>query len=168
MMDESTQALAARLGELLLARGWRLALAESCTGGGIAAAVTDVAGSSAWFDRAYVVYSASAKQDVLGVPAEMIARFGVVSEEVARAMARAALHRAGVDVALAVTGLAGPSGGSPQCPVGTVCFAWGCPGSMLVARTVHFEGDRHAVRTQAVRFALNALIECLSSCIDPP
>jgi len=167
-MDASTRDLAVRLGELLLARGWRLALAESCTGGGIAAAVTDVAGSSAWFDRAYVVYSAAAKREMLGVPTETLARFGAVSEEVARAMAVGASSRAGAEVALAVTGLAGPGGGSPECPVGTVCFAWVCRGSMLVERTVRFAGDRHAVRVEAVRFALNALIECLSDCGDPP
>lgn len=163
MTDASTFAHAARLGELLRARGWRLALAESCTGGGIAAAVTDIAGSSVWFDRAYVAYSEAAKQAMLGVPAELFAAHGAVSLEVARAMARGAASRAGAEVTLAVTGIAGPSGGAPACPVGTVCFAWITPDFGLEAESVRFPGHRKAVRKAAVHHALSVLIERIAS-----
>jgi nicotinamide-nucleotide amidase len=148
-----------------------MATAESCTGGLIAAACTDLAGSSAWFERGLVTYSNEAKTDLLGVPAELIAQQGAVSEAVARAMVTGALARSRAQVAVAVTGVAGPGGGSASKPVGTVCFAWGLPtdgGPTIGAETVwvkvqtcHFEGDRAAVRLATQAHALGQLLELL-------
>lgn len=157
-MDEI--ALARRVGELLGAARLRLAAAESCTGGWVARALTAVPGSSDWFDRGYVAYSNAAKREDLGVPAETIERHGAVSEETARAMAAGALARSRADVALAVTGIAGPSGGSLAKPVGTVCFAW-ARGSKMRSETRRFEGDRESVRRQSVMRALEGLLESL-------
>ncbi|AGX87951.1 hypothetical protein Cenrod_1871 [Candidatus Symbiobacter mobilis CR] len=142
---------------LLRERGWMLVTAESCTGGGIAAACTDMPGSSDWFDRGYVTYSNRAKIEMLGVDPALIEEHGAVSEAVARAMARGAQERSSVQVALAVTGVAGPAGGTPAKPVGTVWFAWAV-GDRLVAECGRFEGDRSAVRAAAVRHALAALL----------
>lgn len=158
--------LSRTLGERLLARGWLLATAESCTGGGIACAVTDVAGSSAWFDRGFVTYSNAAKQDMLGVPAATLAAHGAVSEATARAMASGALARSAAGVAVAVTGVAGPSGGSPAKPVGTVWFAYALAGGAVHARLHHFDGDRAAVRARTVERALGDLIR-LADGLDP-
>ncbi len=153
------QALAAQL----LARGWMLATAESCTGGLIAAACTDLAGSSAWFERGFVTYSNAAKAQMLGVDAALIAQHGAVSEPVARAMALGALQHAQAQVALAVTGVAGPGGGSADKPVGTVWFAWALPGDApaLHSEVVHFEGDRAAVRQATLHHSLRRLLELL-------
>ena len=155
------------LAESLLRRGWMLSTAESCTGGMIAAACTDLAGSSQWFERGFVSYSNEAKQDMLGVPSAVLARHGAVSEEVAQAMVLGALNHSKAQVAVAVTGIAGPSGGSANKPVGTVCFAWGLPtdvGPTIGAETVwvkvqscHFEGDRAAVRLATQAHALGQL-----------
>lgn len=149
------------LASLLLARGQSLATAESCTGGLIAASCTEVAGSSAWFERGFVTYSNEAKTDLLGVPADLIARHGAVSEEVARAMAAGALAHSRADVAVAVTGVAGPTGGSVAKPVGTVWLAWAQrgrddePDSVAVhAEKMWFPGDRRAVRGATVAHAL--------------
>jgi nicotinamide-nucleotide amidase len=156
-MDTSTSLDQVQLlADALMARSWRLATAESCTGGLIAAACTELAGSSNWFDRGFVSYSNQAKTDLLGVPAALIDAHGAVSEAVVRAMAEGALHRAGVDIAVAVTGVAGPGGGSPDKPVGTVWFAW------ATAHAVHAEvmvwpGDRAAVRAATVAHALSGL-----------
>ena len=152
-------ALAAQLGRLLVDRGWTAATAESCTGGLIAGAITDVAGSSAWFDRGFVTYSNEAKIEMLGVRRETLAEHGAVSEPTAREMAAGALTRSGADIAVAVTGVAGPSGGSPEKPVGLVCFAWACRGGAVEAGTAHFAGDRPAVRAAAVTAALQGLID---------
>lgn len=149
--------LAGALGALLLARGESLALAESCTGGGVGEAVTRVAGSSAWFDRGFITYSNAAKEEMLGVLPETLARHGAVSEPAARAMAEGALRASRAEWALAVTGIAGPGGGSADKPVGTVCFAWARRAGGCVAATRHFSGDRTAVRTQSVAFALEGL-----------
>jgi len=157
-MDEI--ALARRVGEVLRAAGLRLATAESCTGGWVARALTAVPGSSDWFERGYVAYSNAAKREDLGVPAETIERHGAVSEETARAMAAGALARSRTDVALAVTGIAGPSGGSLAKPVGTVCFAW-ARGSNMRSETRRFDGDRESVRRQSVLRALEGLLESL-------
>lgn len=151
--------LAERLGALLLARGEWLAAAESCTGGWLAQSVTAIAGSSAWFDRGFVTYSNAAKSDMLGVPETTLARHGAVSEAVARAMAQGALAHSRADWAVAITGIAGPSGGSPEKPVGTVCFAWASRDGGCAAQTCHFAGDRAAVREQAVQRALSGLVE---------
>lgn len=159
-MDTShTLALVQTLAEHLNARGWRMATAESCTGGLIAAACTELAGSSVWFDRGFVTYSNEAKTDLLGVNAALIAAHGAVSEPVARAMAEGALLRAGVDVAVAVTGIAGPSGGSEDKPVGTVWVAWARRGGITQSRRQVFAGDRAQVRQATCEAALRDLLE---------
>ena len=155
------ESLAADLGGLLLQRGEWLAVAESCTGGWLAQTVTAIAGSSAWFDRGFVTYSNDAKQDMLGVPDTTLARHGAVSEATARAMAQGVLAHSRSDWGVAITGIAGPSGGSPDKPVGTVCFAWSQRDGGCEAQTCRFPGDRAAVREQAVRHALRGLIERL-------
>jgi nicotinamide-nucleotide amidase len=155
-----------KLGERLLARGWLLATAESCTGGGIAAAVTDVGGSSAWFDRGFVTYSNAAKQDMLGVPEATLAAHGAVSEATARAMAAGALARSAASITVAVTGVAGPTGGSPAKPVGTVWIAYALVDGRVHARRYRFDGDRAAVRLATVERALADLIR-LADGLDP-
>ena len=156
----------------LMQRGWMLATAESCTGGMIAARCTDMAGSSQWFERGFVSYSNDAKHEMLGVPTELIDKHGAVSEAVAQAMVLGALNRSQAQVALAVTGIAGPSGGSMDKPVGTVCFAWGLPsdgGPTLGAETAWvkvetclFEGDRAAVRLATLQHAMAQLLFLLN------
>lgn len=146
------------LGQLLLARGQHVTAAESCTGGMISAAITDIAGSSAWFERGYVVYSNIAKQEMLGVPEALIASCGAVSESVVRALAVNARQSTKADWAIAVSGVAGPTGGSDEKPVGTVWFAWSGPGIEETERC-QFAGDRAGVRSQTVEHALTRLIE---------
>lgn len=148
----------ARLAEGLLARGWMMATAESCTGGLIAAACTDLAGSSQWFERGFVTYSNEAKTEMLSVDANLIADHGAVSEVVARAMAHGAVRHSRAQVAVAVTGIAGPAGGSAAKPVGTVCFGFMVDGR-LVSETRRFDGDRAQVRAQTVAHALQRLID---------
>ena len=154
------QDLVATLAERLLARGLMLAAAESCTGGLIAAACTDRAGSSAWFERGFVTYSNAAKTELLGVPDALIAGHGAVSEPVARAMAAGALQRSHAQLAVAVTGIAGPGGGSDAKPVGTVWLAWATPAGVDAERQV-FAGDRAAVRRATVAHALAGLLRRL-------
>ncbi len=144
----------------LQARGWQLTTAESCTGGLIAAACTNLAGSSTWFERGFVSYSNAAKTELLGVPAALIAAHGAVSQEVAEAMASGALTNARAQVAVAVTGVAGPSGGSAAKPVGTVWLAWATP-SGVSSELANFPGDRAAVRLATVQRALQGLLEHL-------
>lgn len=151
--------LAERLGAALRARHWTVATAESCTGGLIAGAITDIAGSSEWFDRGFVTYSNEAKMEMLGVRAETLAAHGAVSEPTAREMAMGALQRSGASIAVAVTGIAGPAGGTPAKPVGLVCLAWARRGAPVEAHTEHFPGDRAAVRAATVDRALEGLIE---------
>jgi len=139
-----------------------LASAESCTGGMIAAACTDLAGSSAWFERGFVSYSNAAKTELLGVPTGLIATHGAVSEAVARAMAQGALAHAHAQCAVAVTGVAGPSGGSADKPVGTVWFAWATPGG-LHSECQRFDGGRAAVRSATVEHSLRTLMDLLHS-----
>jgi nicotinamide-nucleotide amidase len=146
----------ARLAALLLQRHYKLATAESCTGGMIAAACTDLAGSSEWFERGWVTYSNDAKREMLGVDATLIANHGAVSEPVARAMATGALQHARAQVSVAVTGIAGPGGASDAKPVGTVWFAWGLPNG-TTSEVMHFAGDRASVRTATVQHALSRL-----------
>jgi nicotinamide-nucleotide amidase len=145
-----------QLAALLLQRQLKLATAESCTGGMIAAACTDLAGSSEWFERGLVTYSNEAKNEMLGVDAALIATHGAVSEPVARAMAAGALQHSNAQVSVAVTGIAGPSGGSDAKPVGTVWFAWGLPGG-VTSEAQRFDGDRAAVRNATVQHALTRL-----------
>jgi nicotinamide-nucleotide amidase len=149
------------LAERLLSREQWLATAESCTGGLIAAACTELAGSSAWFERGFVTYSNEAKSDLLGVDAELIARHGAVSEPVARAMAEGARTRAGVDWAVAVTGIAGPSGGTPDKPVGTVWLAWAGPDGQVEAWCARFAGERADVRRKTCAAAIQGLLDRL-------
>ena len=153
--------LCGALSGLLLQRGWMMATAESCTGGMIAARCTDLAGSSNWFERGFVTYSNAAKSELLGVPAELMAQQGAVSEAVARAMASGAAQHARVQVSLAVTGIAGPSGGTADKPVGTVWFGWSVGGTVSSERRV-FAGNRAAVREATVQHALQGLLERLS------
>jgi nicotinamide-nucleotide amidase len=157
--------LAERVGRLLLERGEWLAVAESCTGGWLAQSVTAIAGSSAWFDRGFVTYSNAAKLDMLGVPESTLERHGAVSEAVARAMAQGVLTHSRAEWSVSITGIAGPSGGSPEKPVGTVCFAWARKDEGCEAQSCHFSGDRAAVREQSVRFALDGLIDRLGSAL---
>ena len=154
-------ALAERIAARLKARRAMLATAESCTGGWVAQALTAIAGSSAWFERGFVTYSNAAKEEMLGVRAETIARYGAVSEETAREMALGALTHSRADFALSITGVAGPAGGSAEKPVGTVCFAWAAKGAQADAETRHFAGDREAVRRQSVEHVLARLLERL-------
>jgi len=149
-----------QLAGLLLGRGWMLATAESCTGGMIAAACTDLAGSSAWFERGFVTYSNEAKTDLLGVLPSLLREHGAVSEPVVRAMAEGAGQRSLAQVAVAVSGVAGPAGGSADKPVGTVWFAFALDGE-LTSEELRFAGDRAAVRAAAVRHALAGLVSRL-------
>jgi nicotinamide-nucleotide amidase len=158
-VSAATLALAKALGRALAARGWRAATAESCTAGLIAGAITDVAGSSAWFDRGFVTYSNAAKTEMLGVREATLAAHGAVSEAVAREMAEGALARSPADVAVAVTGVAGPAGGTAAKPVGMVCFAWGVRGGAVETATRHFPGDRAAVRAATVAEALAGMLD---------
>lgn len=150
--------LAENLGCQLVERGEWLVAAESCTGGWLAQSVTAIAGSSTWFDRGFVTYSNAAKMDMLGVPESALARHGAVSEAVARAMAQGALVHSRADWSVAITGIAGPGGGSPDKAVGTVCFAWARKDGGCEAQTCLFSGDRASVREQSVRHALKGLI----------
>ena len=159
-MSELTE-LSNKLSRLLLERKKHLAVAESCTGGWLAKCLTDIAGSSDWFERGFVTYSNAAKQDMLGVAAPTLAADGAVSEAVVREMVRGVLVHAPVDIAVAISGIAGPGGGSPDKPVGTVCFAWAERGGGAEAATCHFDGERESVRYQAVQYALVRLIAML-------
>ncbi len=156
--EASLAALSAQLGEALAGLGKRLAVAESCTGGWIAKLITDVPGSSAWFDRGFVTYSNAAKQDMLGVSAQTLRMQGAVSEATVRAMAQGVIAHSLADIAAAVSGIAGPGGGSAQRPVGTVWIAWAQRTNEVQAQCFQFEGDREAVRRQAVREALRGLL----------
>lgn len=158
---DAAEPAARALAAALAARGLTLATAESCTGGLIAAACTAIAGSSDWFERGVVTYSNEAKTELLGVPAATIARFGAVSAEVALAMAEGVLARTPAALALAVTGIAGPGGGSPAKPVGTVWLAWGVRGGVCDTRLLQLGGDRAAIRLQTVLLALEAGVAAL-------
>lgn len=170
--DAQLKRLATEIGGVLNARGWRLTTAESLTGGYIAKVCTGVAGSSAWFDRAFITYSPESKQQMLGLPADLLERSGIVSEAVAAAMASAALARCQADIALAVTGVAGPSGGGASIPVGTVCFAWmdreRLAGSQAPrVETRHFAGTRDQVRRETVHHSLAQLLQLLTAAPAP-
>jgi len=154
-------ALTAQVAEQLLSKKLLLATAESCTGGLIAAACTDLAGSSVWFERGFVSYSNAAKTELLGVPANLIERHGAVSEPVVRAMVEGALRHSRAQVAVAVTGVAGPGGGSPDKPVGTVWFGWATPDGLVTDKRC-FDGDRQQVREATVRHALLRLKQLLT------
>ena len=155
-------ALAERVGRALKSRNLMLATAESCTGGWIAEAVTMVPGSSGWFERGYVTYTYISKREMLGVKGKTLARHGAVAEPVVREMAEGALDRSHAQVAVAVSGIAGPGGGTPGKPVGTVCFAWAAKGGATRAQTVRFAGGREAVRRRSVERALEGVLETLA------
>ena len=155
--DAQIALVVSQLAAQLSTRGWRLALAESCTGGLIAAHCTALAGSSQWFEQGFVTYSNASKTSLLGVPADLIAQHGAVSEPVAAAMAQGALLRSSAQIAASVTGIAGPDGGSADKPVGMVCFGWAM-GHKVITATQLFAGDRAAVRDQAVLHALRQML----------
>lgn len=157
-MDAHLLQLSRRVGAALERRGWMLVTAESCTGGWIAEVVTATAGSSNWLDRGFVTYSNDAKRDMLGVADSTLARHGAVSEETVVEMVRGALESSRADLAVAVSGVAGPGGGTALKPVGMVCLGWGIRGGEATAVTLQFAGDREAVRRQAVIAALDEVI----------
>ena len=160
-MDAELYELAGRVADALKARKLMMAAAESCTGGWIGQAVTMVPGSSNWFDRGFVTYTNEAKQDMLGVSAETLKQFGAVSEQAVREMAAGALARSRAHIAVAVSGVAGPGGGSPDKPVGTVWLAWAEKGGNPTAKSIRFYGDRDRVRRQTVMAALEGLVAML-------
>ncbi len=156
------EALAAEVGARLRERGERLATAESCTGGWVAQCATAIAGSSDWFERGFVTYSNEAKTEMLGVAPDTLARHGAVSPAVALEMATGALRNSHAQWALAITGIAGPSGGTPEKPVGIVCFAWTGPDAFIDCETCHFSGNREDVRRAAVAHTLRGLLARLT------
>lgn len=163
--QRSLEAVAAEVGNLLLGNGQRLATAESCTGGWVAQCLTAIAGSSGWFDRGFISYSNEAKIEMLGVDARLLAAHGAVSEATAAAMALGSLQHSRADWALAITGIAGPAGGSPGRPVGTVCFAWAGPDGQVNTETRRFAGCREAVRAQSVGHALAGVLQRAGRCL---
>ncbi len=162
-MDSELHSLAVEAGRVLKASGRILVTAESCTGGWVAEAVTMVPGSSEWFERGFITYSNLAKQEMLGVQAATLELHGAVSEQTVRQMVAGALARSLGDVALAVSGVAGPGGGTTAKPVGMVCLAWGLRGGKPIAVTRHFPGDREAVRRHSVIAALEGLVKTLQA-----
>ena len=158
-MDDIIE-LAARIGKVLQAKNLLLVTAESCTGGGVSQAITEIAGCSEWFESGFITYSNASKIDVLGVSDALLAQHGAVSEEIAAAMAEGAVANSNAHVAVSVTGIAGPGGAVPGKPVGTVCFGWSMDGNTHTERLV-FAGDRQAIRRQAVTHALQGLLRFL-------
>ncbi len=154
------------LGRALQANNWSMAAAESCTGGWLAKSVTDVAGSSAWFDRGFVTYSNLSKQELLGVLPETLQQYGAVSEATVREMALGALRHSQADCSVAISGIAGPGGATMDKPVGLVWLAWGLRDGMVQARAFHFAGDREAVRAQAVLAGMEGLLGMLQRFSD--
>ena len=161
MTEDDVTALARTLGRKCLRKRVVVATAESCTGGGVATAITRISGSAKWFDRAFVTYSNDAKREMLGVAPRTLKRYGAVSEEVACEMALGALRASPADLTVAITGIAGPTGGSRAKPVGLVWFAWAARGQLVQARRFHFAGDRVAVRMQSVAVAIQGLTDLL-------
>lgn len=153
--------LAEQVGQCLFSRQYRLVVAESCTGGLLAATITSVPGSSAWFERGFVTYTNQAKSELLGVSEVCLTRYGAVSEETAQAMADGAWQASPADLSIAITGIAGPAGGTEQKPIGTVCFAWAGEGIGLLSEQKKFSGDRQAVREAAVQYALQKVLQLL-------
>ena len=157
----TAQVMAERLGQALLTAQQMLVTAESCTGGGIAWLVTSIAGSSQWFERGIVAYSNAAKQELLAVSNDVLTTYGAVSEQTAAAMASGALENSHADFSVAVTGIAGPDGGSEEKPVGTVCFGWSRRDGETRTTRVVFEGDRQQVREQAILLAIEGLLDMI-------
>jgi nicotinamide-nucleotide amidase len=165
MAADALTTLATLVGQALRKHRASLAAAESCTGGGIGEAVTRISGSSEWFERGFVTYSNEAKTEMLGVAQATLKEFGAVSEQTALEMASGALKHSHATLALAVTGIAGPTGGSAEKPVGTVCFAWADRKGKLAGEIRHFDGDRDAVRRQTVIYALQGLLRLLDGAL---
>jgi nicotinamide-nucleotide amidase len=161
MTEDDVTRLARRLGVLAKKRKIDVVTAESCTGGGVATAMTRISGSAKWFERGFVTYTNVAKMEMLGVSRDTLKKHGAVSEEVAIEMARGALKHSHADISVAITGIAGPTGGSKRKPVGTVHFAWGVRGGPVQARRFRFGGDRVAVRLQSIYVAIQGLIDLL-------
>jgi nicotinamide-nucleotide amidase len=161
MTEDDVTRLARALGRACERRGVDVVTAESCTGGGVATAITRISGSSGWFERGFVTYTNVAKMEMLGVSGATLEAHGAVSEEVAREMAAGALEHSHADVSVAVTGIAGPAGATPGKPVGLVHFAWGARGGSIQARAFRFRGGREAVRLQSVAVALQGLVDLL-------
>jgi len=159
--DTELNELATELGEKLRARGWMLATAESCTGGWVGQLITALPGSSHWYERGFITYANIAKQEMLGVPTETLETHGAVSEETASAMAAGALKHSHAQATLAISGIAGPGGGTPQKPVGLVCYGWALADGTLLSSTCRLDGDREEIRSRAVAAALRGLIDLL-------
>ena len=159
--DEELHQLAIELGDRLRARGWMLATAESCTGGWVGQLVTAIPGSSQWYERGFITYANAAKVEMLGVPEAALATYGAVSEETAAAMAAGALANSHAQAALAISGIAGPGGGTPQKPVGLVCYGWALADGTVMSSTCRLDGDREEIRSRAVAAALRGLIELI-------
>ena len=160
--DEELHQLAIELGDKLKARGWMLATAESCTGGWVGQLLTAQAGCSAWYERGFITYANAAKIEMLGVPTEILAMHGAVSEETASAMAAGALAHSHAQAALAISGIAGPSGGTPQKPVGLVCYGWALSDGTVMSSTCRLSGDREEIRSRAVAASLRGLIDLIA------
>ena len=157
--DEELLQLASELGDKLKARGWMLATAESCTGGWVGQLVTSLPGSSDWYERGFITYANAAKVEMLGVPSEVLDMHGAVSEETASAMAAGALKNSHAQAALAISGIAGPGGGTREKPVGLVCYGWALADGTLMSSTCRLGGDRDEIRSRAVAAALRGLID---------
>jgi nicotinamide-nucleotide amidase len=160
-MDAELELLAGQVGKALQRHGMLLTTAESCTGGWVAEAVTAIAGSSQWFERGFITYTNLAKQEMLGVQADTLQRYGAVSEPTVREMAEGALRHSHAQISVAVSGIAGPGGATVDKPVGTVCLAWARLGHVTRSSTMHFLGDREAVRRAAVMAALRGVLEMI-------
>ncbi len=161
---ENSMKLSVELAELLLKKEYRIGLAESCTGGGIAKALTDLPGSSNWFELGVVTYSNDAKEKILGVPKSLLESYGAVSEPVAKAMVEGVAKLSEADVSISVTGIAGPGGGTKEKPVGTVCFGFHNLILGIRVETINFSGDRSSIRHQAVQYALRTVFSDLLQC----
>ena len=159
--DEELHQLAAELGEKLRARGWMLATAESCTGGWVGELITSLPGSSHWYERGFITYANAAKIEMLGVPAVILDTHGAVSEETASAMAAGALKNSHAQATLAISGIAGPGGGTRQKPVGLVCYGWALKDGTVISSTCRLDGDREEIRSRAVAAALRGLIDLI-------
>lgn len=162
-MDDALYGLAEEAGLALKAKGWMLATAESCTGGWVGEAVTAVSGSSSWYDRGFITYTNASKQEMLDVRSRTLESHGAVSEETVREMAAGVLLHSQADISVAISGIAGPTGGSPGKPVGTVCFAWGLRNGALTSERRLFPGDRREVRRQAVEHALRGVLALIQT-----
>jgi len=159
--DEELHQLAVELGEKLRARGWMLATAESCTGGWVGQLLTSLPGSSHWYERGFITYANAAKVEMLGVPEETLATHGAVSEQTAAAMAAGALKHSHAQATLAISGIAGPGGGTPHKPVGLVCYGWALADGTVMSSTCRLDGDREEIRSRAVAAALRGLIDLI-------